>query len=55
MDQRRRQRTKLGNSARGLLGIAKALTGGFEMAMTATPSFPTSMVTVALAMAFPRR
>ena len=30
---------------KALLGIAKALTGGLEMVITATPSFPTSIVT----------
>ena len=33
-----------------LLEIARAFTGGLDMVITATPSFPTSVVTVGLAM-----
>lgn len=33
-----------------VLARAKALTGGLDMVMTATPSFPTSMVTSAFDM-----
>lgn len=33
-----------------LLDTAKALTGGLNMVMTATPSFPTSKVTLTSAM-----